>query len=75
MDNVADRDMKGRGVQPKGSKHGCAKLTEWQVVDIKAKLGPPGADKALAARYGVSERTIWEIKRGRTWRHVTGMQA
>lgn len=67
--NNADKIAKGRdryGIS-QGSKHGCAKLNEDQVREIRAS-----ADKRihLAARYGVSRRQIADIQNNKVWRHI-----
>jgi hypothetical protein len=73
--NVADRDMKGRGARLMGSRNGFAKLSEWQVAEIKSRLGRHGAGAVLAKEYGVSQSTISLIKRGIFWTHVSGAAA
>jgi len=51
----------------RGSKQGSAKLTEADVVAIRASAIP--RDK-IAAAYGVSACTIKFIRNGRSWKHV-----
>lgn len=48
-------------------------LTAPQVADIKRELRNyrKGMLKQLAARYGVLNSTICEIRKGRSWRHVS----
>lgn len=69
-DNNRDRDEKGRDRPPRGSKNGNAKLTEYQVAEIKVHIGAGQSTYALAARYGVSQGVIWGIRAGRGWKHV-----
>jgi len=54
----------------KGEKHNLSKLTEKQVIEIKARLlqGCKCAD--IAKQYGVNPVTISSIKTGRTWSHI-----
>jgi len=68
-ENVADMIAKGRrrGGAPTGERNGSAKLTEAMVRDIREASG---TQQAIAERYGVSQFTVSEIKRGKTWRHV-----
>lgn len=67
-DNVADMVAKGRQWTPKGSRNPYAKLTEESIPLIRAS-GETG--KTLAARFGVSVRTIRGIRCGRErWKHV-----
>lgn len=70
--NVLDMVAKGRHttrVHPeriaRGSRHGCAKLTEEQVAAIRSR--PSASPLALALEYGVDRGTIWKIRRGRSW--------
>ena len=63
--NNADKTRKGR--QAKGEDFRDAKLTAEQVADIRADTRPP---LAIANDYGVSQVTIGNIKRRKTWRHV-----
>lgn len=68
-DNVADRVAKGRtrrGDQ-RGEKHGSAKLTERQVLAIRAAMGP---QKVIAARYGINQSGVSDIKRRKLWAHI-----
>ena len=65
-DNVADRDAKGRR-DVRGEKHGSAKLTEAQVLEIRASdaTGP-----ALAAKHGVSRSLVSGIRLHQRWKHI-----
>lgn len=68
--NNADMRAKGRfhpGVS-QGEKHGCAKLSEEQVREIRASSGPP---QHTAERFGISRRTVRDIRAMRVWRHLT----
>lgn len=69
-DNVNDKVMKDR--QAKGSKNGNSILDENQVIEIKLKLKNKyyGYLKDLMIEYNISERCIFDIKNGRTWKHV-----
>ena len=58
------------GTLPKGSRNGMAKLTEQDVLAIRAERAA-GAKKAdLAEKYGVCEFTIYLIYKRRIWRHI-----
>ena len=68
-DNARDMWAKGRarpGVS-RGEAHGCATLTEAQVLEIRESTehGP-----TLALKYGVTRTTISEIRRRKTWTHI-----
>lgn len=68
-ENVADKMQKDRhryGVS-KGEKHGCSKLTEDQVREIRASKG---SSLIIAKQYGVSGRTVREIRTRQSWAHL-----
>jgi hypothetical protein len=69
-DNNADMTRKGRGI--KGDSHPMAKLNSRLVKNIRAILRSGGATrKAIAKKHGVSYRSIYQLMRNRTWKHVT----
>ena len=51
----------------KGEAHGHAILTEEQAREIKASAL---SHKACAERFGVSYQTVWEIRKGVSWKHI-----
>lgn len=70
-DNKNDQKAKDR--VRKGIRVTGAKLTEAQVKEIRAlyRRGVRGLGReALAKRYGISPRTIVELLRGETWKHL-----
>lgn len=67
-ENAADRDAKGRQIVLRGEAHGCAKLTEVQVIDIRAIQGVP--QEVIAAMYGVSQRMVSLIRNRENWKHL-----
>ena len=70
FDNIQDAINKGRmkrGSEVCGSNHGCSKLTEQKVKDIRKDTR---LHRVIAKEYGVVRRTISEIKQNKTWRHV-----
>ena len=70
LDNVRDRDLKGRQARQRGSACGAAKLTDDDVVAIRAESARRGLVAALARRYGVSHSLISMIRSGRVWGHL-----
>lgn len=73
MDNMADRDAKGR--QASGDRNGNAKLTWQQVEAIRREYRESKTPKrALAAKYGVSEREIRYIAHGDIWNRKPGKE-
>lgn len=66
-DNIRDRDSKGRGYDRHGEKHGKAKLTASQVIDIRKRHGDGERDADLARQYGVTQTAIYCIVRYLSW--------
>jgi len=54
----------------KGSKNPNSKLTEDDVREIK-RLLPTREMSWIAKKYGVHYGTIYQIKSGQTWKHVS----
>lgn len=52
-----------------GSRHPHAKLTEADVVKIRAGRGYV-SQQALARQYGVGKSTIWSVQHRATWAHL-----
>ena len=72
-DNMADRELKGRGATPdnRGDSHGMAKLSEEDVLEIRSLLKTGGMlQKCIAETFGVSSAQISAINTGRSWGHI-----
>jgi hypothetical protein len=66
---VNDHPPVGR---PYGERHGGAKLTEEQAMDILTRYSAGGIlQKTLAREYGVDDSTISLIVRGHNWAHLS----
>lgn len=81
LENMRDCWKKGRGFIPKtnhrrvrGEQSGAAKLTEMDVIAIRAAHqlanGAWGTRRALALQFNVSEQNIGSIISRETWKHV-----
>jgi hypothetical protein len=72
-DNMADMRAKGRGrssgVVFRGESNVCARLTERNVIDIRARYRR-GNGLQLAAEYGVTPAAISMVINGKAWAHV-----
>ena len=64
-DNMADKTKKGRHAH--GEKHGRAKLTDVEVLKIRAANATL---QVLADQYGVHPSMIHRIRNGRAWTHL-----
>ncbi len=68
-DNIADMITKGRAAG--GEKHGMAKLTAEQVIEIRNIYAAGGIRKSrLAERFGITFTTVADIIRGHHWKHL-----
>lgn len=68
-DNAADSMRKGR--RACGSRHGRAKLTEAQVIELRARYAAGGVvQRELAEDYDISHALVSFITTRRRWRHV-----
>lgn len=67
--NMADKMQKKRhrfGVS-RGTDHGCAKLTDDQVREIRASEGP---SRIVAEAYNISGRQVRDIRARKVWKHI-----
>lgn len=60
----------GCGNPVKGSSHPSARLTEQDVIDLRLTWQPGSSITALAHRYGVTNRALYQALCDRTWKHV-----
>ena len=68
-DNMRDMFAKGRCLRA-GDAHPAAKVTEKDVLAIRAASATGESQSSLAKRYGVTVANISLIRRGVTWSHV-----
>jgi hypothetical protein len=68
-DNMQDMIAKGRGNWAKGEASGKSKVTAEQALAI---YNDPRTYAEISAAHGRSMTCVGDIKRGRTWSHVTG---
>lgn len=67
IDNMNDRDKKGRNKPRPGILNPKAKLTVKDIVAIRnSKLGPV----EIARNYGMDRGTIWRIRTRKYWSHI-----
>ena len=70
QDNVTDRQARGRGVSHQGTLNPGTKVTEAQVLAIRAEYAEGASKAALGRRYDISESNIRRIVRRETWTHI-----
>lgn len=68
VDNVQDRDLKGRTCR--GSKRPASKLVEDDISDIRLLAAHGMTQTEIAGIYGVSQAAIGYVLTGTTWKHV-----
>lgn len=68
-DNIADMMKKNR--QRKGEIHGRNKLSLDEVQYIKSFPKYHGSGVKLAEQFAVSKTTIYDIRNGKRWKHLT----
>lgn len=72
LDNMRDMFAKGRGKPGHhfGEKTGTSKLTETQVLEIRAKHASGQSTRSLMVEYNFSKSGIEHIVARRTWKHI-----
>lgn len=68
LDNQLDSKKKGRNAR--GERHGRTRLSTQQVKDIRALSANGRAHKLLALDFNVTDTTISNIVRRKTWKYV-----
>jgi len=66
-ENVQHAFDTGLKIGPRGEKQGMSKLTEAQVLEIRAS---PDSQRSIAKAYNVSQMAVSKIKRNITWSHL-----
>jgi hypothetical protein len=71
-ENMRDMIAKGRAVHIPfiGSNHGCAKLDEEKVLEIKKLLASGETHCNVGKMYNISSSLISKINKGEIWKHV-----
>lgn len=67
-DNSDDKIRKGRHAH--GSRHGVAKLTESDVLEIRKMAAQKVPLREIAKMFGISHWTAGDAARGDSWKHV-----
>lgn len=70
LDNVADREVKGRNNPPCGEQQGIAKLTSKQVLETRKLFAEGISMKELSQRFDTVTGNISNIVRGINWKHL-----
>lgn len=71
IDNIRDRDAKGRRRQVRGEQQGSAKVTAAQVADMRRRYDQEHATCAgLARQFSISPSQVRNIVKRRDWQHI-----
>jgi hypothetical protein len=71
LENTQDRDKKNRNINLVGTQHGCAKLTEANVLLIRELYKTGNYSHAdLGKMFNVDRTNVYSIVNRKTWRHV-----
>lgn len=74
-DNAIDMVNKGRNAVFLGSKHGRAKLTENDVLEIREKYSTGNyLLRELAEKFNITREAIGGIVKNKTWKHVKSFE-
>src|SRR6266404_618895 len=66
VENVDDCEI--HGTMSRGERHGCARLSDRDVIAIRADARP---QRAIAADYGVSQSAVSRARNRKLWAHVS----
>lgn len=71
LENMRDMFSKNRRTSAKGEKHAAAKLTEHQVVELRARYANnEGSMEALGRDYGITRQSAYLIISRKSWPHI-----
>lgn len=71
-DNVADMFARGRQNPPRGERSSKCKLSEVQVIEIRALAADGWPISRLARKYPIGHNAMEALVRGRSWKHISG---
>lgn len=70
LENMRDRDRKGRRVAPTGEDHGGAKLTEEQAKEVLQRRRAGELLESIADSFGITKTSVSRLTRGLAWKHL-----
>ena len=66
-------DMTNKGRRAIGSRHGRSRIDEADVAVIRSRRSRGDAIDSIAADFGLSPSHVYDVARGKKWRHVALM--
>lgn len=70
--NPAGRPICPIELKPRGAAHGCARLSEAQVIEIRTRASEGESGRQLAKAFTCSASLVSQIIRGTIWTHLGG---
>jgi hypothetical protein len=70
LDNIKDRDAKGRGRWALGVRQHLAKLTDEKVLKIRKMAREGYSNIKIAVMFGVTSACIGNVVNRKTWKHI-----
>jgi len=70
LELVTSKENSRRGDSGPGEACGAAKLTEDEVLEIRARSAFGDSQEELGLRFGVTRRQIWNIIHRKSWTHI-----
>lgn len=71
LDNIRDRDQKGRQVAPRGERNGWHKLTADSVREIRRLCATGLRRRDVANSFNVTKSTVGRIVQRKAWAHIS----
>jgi hypothetical protein len=65
-----EADKLRHGTRARGESHGCSRLKEWQVVQIRQMAATGCKQQEIATAFGVDRTMISLIVRRKNWCHI-----
>lgn len=69
-ENVRDREQRGRSAPTYGMHSGSAKLTDQQIIEIRARAKQNEVRAHLAREYGIKPSQVTKIIKRTVWKHL-----
>jgi hypothetical protein len=71
LDNVRDKEKKGRGIYVNGERCGMSKLTTEKIIEIRKMHKGGLSGIKLAAIFGIGKSEIYNIINHNNWKHIS----
>jgi DNA invertase Pin-like site-specific DNA recombinase len=65
-----DMVAKGRGVSLEGEQHGCARLADEDVIEIRKRVLEGATQSSIMKEFGISQSNVSFIVNKKRWKHI-----